>query len=127
VPEAAPPAQDLILFDGICNLCNGWVDFVTRRDPKKRFGFVAMQSKAGIRFLEQRGLPADTMKGLYLIRGDEVHHKSGAVLRILAGLRAPWPLVAVCWIVPVLIRDAAYDFVAARRYRWFGKKESFTE
>lgn len=123
MPDAPQVEQDLILFDGICNLCNGWVDFVGRRDPKKRYGFVALQSKAGKKLLEDRGLPVETLKGLYLIRSGRIHHKSGAVLRILAGLNGLWPLTFAFWIVPVFIRDFVYDFIAARRYRWFGKRE----
>ena len=116
--------EPIILFDGVCNLCNGWVDFVIRRDRKGIFKMASLQSEAGRKILMGRGLPFDELAGIYLVYGEKTHTKSGAVLRIFRGLRGLWPMMAVFLVVPVFIRDAVYDFIAKRRYRWFGKRET---
>jgi len=113
----------VILFDGVCNLCNRWIQFVIRRDPEGVFRFAPLQSEAGERLLAECGLPADHMDSVILVEGEEYYTKSGAALRTakhLGGIyRTLWPLR----IVPRRLRDFVYDVVAARRYRWFGKRD----
>lgn len=113
-----------ILFDGVCNLCNGWVDFVVRRDARGRFRFAALQSESGRRILADRGRNADELTGLYLVDGERVHFKSSAVLRVLGGLGGGWPLMAVFLAVPPVIRNFVYDWIAKNRYKWFGKRDT---
>lgn len=114
----------IILFDGVCNLCNSWVRFVIERDPRRRFRFATLQSAAGRRALAEHGVPQGPLDTMYLLSGSRVHRRSGAALRILRHLSGLWPLLALFWIVPWPVRDLVYGFVAKRRYRWFGKSET---
>ena len=116
--------EPIILFDGVCNLCNGWVDFVIRRDKARVFKMASLQSEAGRKILMGRGLPFEELAGIYLVYGDKTHSKSGAVLRIFRGLGGLWPIMTVFLIVPTFVRDTVYDFIAKRRYQWYGKRET---
>lgn len=116
------PEHPLILFDGDCNLCNGSVQFVLKRDAKATFQFASLQSEAG------RGALAlvaslDQPDSIMLIRAGKLHIKSSAALGIARGLRWPWPLLSVFWLVPSRLRDFVYDWIARNRIRWFGKPE----
>ncbi len=114
----------IVLFDGICNLCNGAVSFILDRDPGGYFQFASLQSEEAKPLLRRCGLPADALGSIVLVEGDTCRVRSAAVLRILRHLSWPWPILSVLVILPRPIRDAAYDLLAARRYRWFGKSES---
>jgi len=123
------PAPATILFDGVCNLCNGFVQFVIRHDAAGQFRFAALQSEAGQALLAAHGQPltpaalADPAS-VVLVADGRVHTHSAAVLRIAGRLGGPWRLAAVGWLLPGPWRDAAYRFVAQHRYRWFGRQES---
>jgi len=117
----------LILFDGDCNLCNGAVQFVIKRDRRARFRFAALQSEAGKAALEAALGPdgaAAIPDSIVLVRAQAVKTKSAAALAIAGGLRLPWPLMRLFWVVPYPIRDWVYDWVARNRLRWFGKRET---
>lgn len=114
----------LILFDGECNLCNGFVQFVIRRDPRARFHFAALHSAAGRRALEQAGVQAQLPDSIVLISAGRVRVRSAAALAILRGLGWLWPLTSVFLLVPRPLRDAVYDWVARHRLRWFGRQQS---
>ncbi|MBX3461866.1 MAG: DUF393 domain-containing protein [Planctomycetes bacterium] len=118
---AEPPP--LILFDGDCNLCHGAVQFVLRRDPGGRFRFASLQSAAGRAALAAAASGVRLPDSIVLVHRGRVRTKSGAALAIARGLRWPWPLAAVFWLVPFPLRDAVYDWVARHRYRWFGKRQ----
>ena len=127
----APPARfaeavadGILLFDGECVLCNRWVDFVLTRERSERLRFGALQSTAGRELLTWAGLPTDSFDTVVLIDRDGAHLRSGAVLRVLRALRAPWSWLRIGGILPRPLRDAMYSFVARRRFRWFGKRES---
>jgi predicted DCC family thiol-disulfide oxidoreductase YuxK len=115
--------RPVVLFDGVCNLCNGAVRFVTRHDRAGRFDFTALQSEAGARLLRERGhgTALGEPEALVLIEGTRVYTHSDAALRIARSLDGAWPLLGLLLLVPRVIRDAAYRFVARRRYRWFGR------
>jgi predicted DCC family thiol-disulfide oxidoreductase YuxK len=113
-----------ILFDGVCNLCNGFVQFVIVRDPSARFRFAALQSGAAARLLRDTGVTAPLPDSIVLVDNGRVHTRSDAALRIARGLRFPWPAVYALVVVPRFIRDRVYDVIAAHRYRWFGRRES---
>jgi predicted DCC family thiol-disulfide oxidoreductase YuxK len=115
--------RPMVLFDGVCNLCNGAVRFVTRHDSAGRFDFAALQSETGARLLRVRGHGAalGELEALVLIEGTRVYTHSDAALRIARSLDGAWPLLGLLLLVPRVIRDAAYRFVARRRYRWFGR------
>jgi predicted DCC family thiol-disulfide oxidoreductase YuxK len=115
----------VILFDGLCNLCAGTVRFVLERDRASAFDFASLQSAAARGVLAKAGRDAARLPdSVVLVDEDGVHLRSEAALRIAGRLRQPWPLLAVFRILPRALRDAAYDFVARRRYRWFGKRDA---
>jgi predicted DCC family thiol-disulfide oxidoreductase YuxK len=115
----------VVLFDGVCNFCSASVRFIVRRDPAARFRFASIQSEAGAELMRAHGLalPDGDPASIVLIEDGRAYERSTAALRIARRLRFPWKL---CWafvVVPRLLRDAVYDFVARHRYRWFGKKD----
>lgn len=113
-----------MLFDGDCNLCNGAVQFVLRRDPRAVFHFASLQSAVGRQLLASVGAKATLPDSIVLVQDGAWALKSTAALRIARGLRWPWPLCAVFFVVPRPLRDLLYDWIARNRYRWFGKRES---
>jgi predicted DCC family thiol-disulfide oxidoreductase YuxK len=112
-----------ILFDGVCNLCNGFVRFVVARDPAARFRFAALTSAPAAGILRRAGVTAPLPDSMILVEDGRVYFKSDAPLRIARGLRFPWPLLYGFVVVPRFIRDRVYDIIAARRYRWFGRRD----
>ena len=121
-------ASDIIFFDGVCNLCNGFVQFVIRHDPEGRFRFAALQSDAARHLLAAHGLPPTALAAepdsVLLLSGGRLYSHSTAVLRIARGLGGGWQLAGVGGLLPRAWRDALYRFVARHRYRWFGRQES---
>jgi predicted DCC family thiol-disulfide oxidoreductase YuxK len=113
----------VILFDGVCNLCNGFVQFVIARDPRGSFQFGALQSPAAQRILERHDSREARPDSIVLVMDGQVYTRSGAVLRIARGLRFPWPLAYALIAVPRPLRDAIYALVARHRYRWFGQRD----
>ena len=123
-PSSSHP---VILFDGVCNLCNGWVNFVIDRDPTARFRFASLQSDEALDLLESVGHPIGQRSepdSILLIDGDRVFHRSDAVLRILGDLSGAWPILGAFWIIPRFIRDSAYNLIARNRYSWFGRTDA---
>jgi predicted DCC family thiol-disulfide oxidoreductase YuxK len=116
--------QRVILFDGICNLCNGSVTFVLQREKEPVFQFASIQSEAGQEFLEWCGLPKDYSQAVILIDRGKVYLGSTAALKIGQQLRFPWSFVSHAgFIVPGFIRDWVYNQIAVHRYQWFGKRD----
>lgn len=112
----------LLLFDGVCNVCNATVLFVVDRDPRERFQFASQQSELGQRVLREHGLdPA--IQSVVLIEDGVAHLYSSAALRVAKRLRWPWPLLYVLMLIPRALRDVAYHYFANHRYAWFGKSE----
>lgn len=116
--------EHLLLFDGVCNLCNASVDFVIRRDSKRRFRFASLQSDVGQRILQEHGLSHTEFDSVLYLRNGVLHTKSGAALRISARLDGLWPMFAVFMVIPPFLRDAVYSWIARNRYAWFGKRET---
>lgn len=116
--------KPLILFDGECNLCDGFVQFVIARDPQATFRFAALRSVAAEEALEAAGCRDDLPDSIVLIDSGRVRMKSGAVLAVLRRLHRLWPLTAPLWLVPSPLRDVVYDAVARRRIRWFGRRDA---
>ena len=117
-------SSSVILFDGVCNLCNGFVQFVIRRDPAARFQFAALQSAAGQALLAAHQLPAPAEpESIVLVEGGRAYTHSGAVLRILRRLPG-WGWLYAFRVLPRVLRDAVYRWVARHRYRWFGREET---
>jgi len=113
----------LILFDGVCNLCESSVHFVIRRDRSRKFRFAALQSAAAREILAPYDYAFDELSSVLLLADGKLYRKSRAALQIARQLDGAWPLVyyALFWI-PSVIADPVYDFIGNRRYRWFGVK-----
>lgn len=121
-PRASAGA--VVLFDGVCNLCNGAVNFIIGRDPQGWFRFASLQSAAGQGLLRAHGLEPGRMDSLVCIAGGRAHLKSAALIAIARGLGGGWRLAALPFsLLPRFVRDWCYDRVAANRYRWFGRRE----
>lgn len=119
-----PTNKPILLFDGVCNLCNGAVQFIIKRDPKAKFYFAALQSDTGQQLLRDFQLTDEYLTTLVLVEDGKVYLRSSAVLRIARNLNGLWPLAYVFMVIPRPIRDAVYNWVGSNRYRWFGKEES---
>jgi predicted DCC family thiol-disulfide oxidoreductase YuxK len=115
-------SYSLILFDGVCGLCNKWVDFVLRHDHVGQYKFAALQSPAGQEILAQRGLPSDYQDSILLIERGVLHKNSTAALRIFRGLGGVWGPLYWASAVPATLRDRVYYWVAKHRYSVFGKQ-----
>ena len=113
----------VILFDGACNLCNGAVNFVIKRDKAKAFKFAALQSNIGQQILDAQNLPADAFESFILIEKNYCYSKSTAALKVCRYLSGLWPLLYGFIIVPGFIRDGIYKWIAGNRYRWFGRTD----
>ena len=116
--------KDVILFDGVCNLCNSSVDFVLRHDTKKAFLFASLQSDAGKELLEKAGLEESYLDSIVLYSEGSVYVGADAALRIAAKLRFPFNLLTVGRLIPGPLRTMVYNYIARNRYRWFGKQDS---
>jgi predicted DCC family thiol-disulfide oxidoreductase YuxK len=113
----------IILFDGVCNLCNTAVDFIIKRDKHARFKFGALQDNASKEILEQYSINKEYLESLILIQDGKVYYKSTAALEIAKSLKGLWPLFYPLILIPEFVRNPIYDWIARNRYRWFGKKE----
>ena len=117
-------SSPIILFDGICNLCNRSVQFIIKHDKEKVYRFAAFQSKAGQKLLQQYNLPLKQFSSFLLIENNKAYSQSTAALKVAKNLSGLVKLAVVFNIVPAGIRNIVYNFVARNRYQWFGKKES---
>ena len=117
-------ARHIVFFDGVCNLCNGAVQFIIKRDRHAIFHFSALQSAAGQRALQRFGLPADHFESFLLLENNRLYTQSTAALRVCRQLNGLWKLLYVFIIIPPFIRDIFYSFIARNRYQWFGRRES---
>ncbi len=113
--------ERLILFDGVCNWCNAWVNFTIAHDPGGQFKFGTLQSEPAQRILRDLKLSITDYQTFLLLEGGHVSTKSTAALRVLRQLSWWWLLYYLCVLVPVPLRDVVYDFVARHRYRWMGR------
>ncbi|MCA0959533.1 thiol-disulfide oxidoreductase DCC family protein [Muricauda ruestringensis] len=117
--------KKIILFDGVCNLCNNSVQFVIKRDKNDVFRYAALQSDVGQQLLKQRHIDTIAVDSIILIEpGVAYYTKSDAALEIAQDLGGLWKLSAIFSWIPATIRNRIYDFVAKNRYKWFGKQES---
>jgi len=114
----------IILFDGVCNLCNSSVQFVIKHDKEAKFKFASLQSESGQSLLKKFNLPLDQFNSFIYVRGDQVIQRSAGALNVLRDLGGFWKLMYGFIIVPPFIRNFVYDYIAKNRYRFFGKRES---
>ena len=114
----------IILFDGVCNLCNGAVTYIIKRDKKNGFKFAALQSEIGKKLVSKFNIDTSKVDSIILIDGDRHYEKSSAALHIAKHLSGAYPLLFGFMILPKFIRNSVYDYIAKNRYKWFGKKEN---
>ncbi|WP_166924275.1 thiol-disulfide oxidoreductase DCC family protein [Flavobacterium poyangense] len=120
-----PKNKKIILFDGVCNLCNSAVQYIIKHDKKDVFRFVALQSELGIAICKHLGVSFSKMDSIILYNpGVSYFYKSSAAIEIGRNFGGIWKLISICRIVPIFISDYVYDYVAKNRYNWYGKKES---
>lgn len=122
--EISSNTNPVILFDGVCNLCNSSVQFVIKHDPKKQFRFASIQGDYGQQVLKQFHLPPNALNSFILFKDKQIFTHSTGALMVAKQLSGAWPLLYAFIIVPAFIRNAVYQFIANNRYKWFGKKES---
>lgn len=123
-PDNISTDHSIVLFDGVCNYCNSWVNFLIRHDKKDRFRFAALQSEAGIALLKKYNIQDVASDSFVLIDNGTYHLRSGAGLRLFKYLGGLYPAVTSLLIVPSFIRNAVYRYISRNRYKWYGKKES---
>lgn len=116
--------DDVVIFDGVCNLCARSVAFILRHEADPRLRFVPLQSTAGSRLMREIGLDPEDAKTFVLLAGGKAFVRSAAAVRVCAYFKWPWKALAAARLIPRPIRDRAYDLVARNRYRWFGRSEA---
>jgi predicted DCC family thiol-disulfide oxidoreductase YuxK len=114
----------VVLFDGVCNFCNGSVNFLIRHDRDNAFLFAPLQSPTGQALLDQYGLDKDAFSSFVVVEKEKVYTKSRAFFQLTKHLPWYWKTLQVFRIIPRFIRDAIYDWIAKNRYQWFGRKEA---
>jgi predicted DCC family thiol-disulfide oxidoreductase YuxK len=114
----------IILFDGVCNLCNASVNFIIKKDKNDSFRFASIQGETGKVILDQLGIDPKKEDTIILYHKGKFYTRSTAVLRIVRSLNGLWPILYVFIVVPKFIRDSIYRFIAKHRYSWFGQKDS---
>jgi predicted DCC family thiol-disulfide oxidoreductase YuxK len=112
----------IILFDGVCNLCNSSVQFVIKHDKKKKFNFAPLQSDAGQALLKRYHLPKTISNSFVLIQNNIAYSKSTAALKVAKQLNGAIKILYIFIIFPTFIRNWVYDLIAKNRYKWFGKQ-----
>ena len=117
-------SKKIILFDGVCNLCNGAVTFIIKRDKDDLFRYAALQSKVGEELIGKNVIDTSNPESMVLIDDGRCYTKSSAALKIARHLSGGYPLLYGLMVLPAVIRDWMYDQIAQNRYRWFGKRES---
>jgi predicted DCC family thiol-disulfide oxidoreductase YuxK len=115
------PNDQIIMFDGVCKLCNRWSRFIIRFDVHKRFKLCAVQTDEGQAILQHFGYPIDYFETMLLVQGDHVLEKSDSFLAVINQLPVPWRFIGVAKIFPKFFRDWLYDRIALNRYWIFGK------
>jgi predicted DCC family thiol-disulfide oxidoreductase YuxK len=123
-PDSIKTHSHIILFDGECNLCSGFLKFVYKRDKKGIFQFAWIQDEVSKEILDWFKMPTDHYDTIILIQNGKAILKSDAFLEIVKNLKFPWPSLTIGKIIPLKMRDSIYDLVAGSRYRWFGQKEA---
>ena len=120
-----PSNKKLILFDGVCNLCNASVQYVIKHDKMDVFMFTALQSESGKQIIKEYNIDTNKIDSILLYTPEKgITHKSTAALKIALQLGFPNNLLSVFFIIPPFIRNWVYNYIAKNRYKWYGKKES---
>lgn len=113
----------ILLFDGVCNLCNYWVSFLMKRDKKEQFLFVPLRSEEGKEWIVKYKIPKET-DSIIVIAENRIYLESEAVIKIIGYLQIPWKWFQLLRIIPLNIRDKIYQWVAQNRFKWFGRRKT---
>lgn len=123
--EGVPQNKKIILFDGVCNLCDSTVQYIIKRDKKDIFRFVPIQSELGQKILKHLGISERNIDSIVFYEpGKAYYYKSHAALKIAKNLGGLYAYAIIFKLIPSFLRDLIYDYVAKNRYKWYGKKES---
>ncbi len=114
----------IVIFDGVCNLCNKSVDFPIRRDKRRRFKYAANQSEAGRKILLEHKVPENEHETVFLLENGKLYMRSTAALRIARRLPFPYFLAWPWVLTPRFLRDPIYNWIAKNRYRWWGQRDT---
>jgi predicted DCC family thiol-disulfide oxidoreductase YuxK len=117
-------SKSVVFFDGVCNLCNGAVNFIIDRDTDNKYMFSSLQSGEAKELLTPKNINPDQLHSIILLDNDKIYSKSEAVLQIAKNLDSPWKYLYYFRFIPLSIRDFIYDIVARYRYSWFGKRDA---
>ena len=115
---------NIILFDGVCNFCNFWVDFIIKRDKDEIFKFASLQSDAGKTIAEKFLINRQDIDSIILIKGENYFIKSEAALEVVKELKSIWKIFYLLKVIPRPLRDFIYDLIAKNRYAIFGKRDT---
>lgn len=115
----------IVIFDGLCNLCESSVVFIIKRDKRAKFKVAQAQSEAGKKLQTQIDFDVAESNSMVLIKEGKAFFKSDAVLEVCRNLDGAWKLLSILKLLPLSFRNRAYEFVAKNRYRWFGKKDAY--
>jgi predicted DCC family thiol-disulfide oxidoreductase YuxK len=116
-------SKAIVLFDGVCNFCNFWVNFAIKRDPKKKLRFTTLQGEAAGTLLPQYKIAPTDLSTVVVIENGKAYTQSSAALRVARHLSGGWKLFYGLIVVPKFIRDGLYNIISRYRYKWFGKKD----
>jgi predicted DCC family thiol-disulfide oxidoreductase YuxK len=119
-----PENYNIVLFDGVCNLCNGAVDFIIKYDRHDQFKLSALQDKVGEKLKKEHLIPATFLDSIILITKNGLLYKSDAALEIASKLGGIWPVFTIFKVFPKSFRDKLYDWIARNRYQWFGSENT---
>lgn len=123
--ENLPRDKKIILFDGVCNLCDATVQFIIKRDTKDQFRFVALQSELGQQIIKHIGIDTTKTDSIILYEpGKAYYYKAQAALKIASALGGIYAAIGALSIIPAALSNKIYDYVARNRYKWYGKKDN---
>lgn len=123
LPAKLTPQDRVLLFDGVCNVCNASVQFILKHDPRGAVRFASLQSEVGQEILKWCDLPTSDFDTLVFFEEGRAHLRSSGALRIAGHLGWPWKIAKLALVLPAPLRDLGYRLIAHNRYRWFGKKD----
>jgi len=122
--DTTSEVNNVVFFDGVCNLCSSSVNFVIDRDPKSFFSFAPLQSDFAQTLLKTHNFDLSQLESIIFYTNGNVYRRSRAALEISKRMNGLWPMMYIFMIVPGFIRDIVYNWIARNRYKWFGKQET---
>ncbi len=115
--------QPILLFDGVCNLCNQSVQLVLKKEKSPRYQFTSLQSEVGQVILSHFDFSTTHFDTILLLEDGKIFDRSSVPIKVSGNLKGLWPMLRIFWIIPKPLRDIVYNWISRNRYKWFGKKE----